>query len=97
MTISDIASLKRKQYEQIHNSSLLSKMVLQNKLDRMWKDEHMCVIRRGNVYWVTQSTFPIRGAKLVMESNLGTPFPKECLREDQIERLERLIYAVNRI
>ena len=97
MTISDIASLKRKQYEQIRNNSLLSKIVLQNKLDRMWKDEHMCVIRRDNIYWVTQSTLPIRGAKLVMESNLGTPFPKECLREDQIERLEQLIYAVNKI
>lgn len=97
MVISDVNTLKRQQYEQIRNNSLLSKIALQNKLDRMWEDDHMCVISRDNIYWVTHSTLPIRGAKLVMESNLGTPFPKECLRDDQIERLERLIYAVNRI
>ena len=97
MLISDVDTLIRQQYEQIRNSSLLSKIALQNKLDRMWEDDHMCVVRRGNIYWVTHSTLPIRGAKLVVESNLGTPFPKACLRDDQIERLEQLIYTVNRI
>ena len=97
MVISDVTTLKHQQYEQIRNNSLLSKIALQNKLDRMWGNDHMCVIRRDNIYWVTHSTIHLRGAKLVMESNLGTPFPKVCLRYDQIERLERLIYAVNRI
>lgn len=97
MIISDVNTLKRQQYEQIRNNSLLSKIALQNKLDRMWEDDHMCVIRRDNLYWVTHSTLPIRGAKLVMESNLGTPFPKECLRDDQIERLDTLTYIVYKI
>lgn len=97
MVISDVNTLKRQQYEQIRNNSLLSKIALQNKLDRMWGNDHMCVIRRDNIYWVTHSTLPIRGAKLVMESNLGTPFPRECLREDQIERLDALTYIVYKI
>lgn len=91
MVISDVASLHRKQSDQIRNNSLLSRTVLQNKLDHMWKDDHMCVIRRDNIYWVTRSTLPLRGAKLVMENNLGEAFPKECLRKDQIERLEKLV------
>lgn len=91
MLISDVNTLKRQQCEQIRNNSLLSKIALQNKLDRMWGNDHMCVIRRDNIYWVTHSTLPIRGAKLVMESNLGTPFPRECLRDDQVERLEELV------
>jgi len=97
MIISDVNTLKHQQYEQIRNNNLLSKIALQNKLDHMWEDDHMCVIRRGNIYWVTHSTLPIHGAKLVMESNLGTPFPKECLREDQIERLDALTYIVYKI
>ena len=91
MLISDVNTLKRQQYEQIYNNSLLPKIALQNKLDRMWENDHMCVIRRDNIHWVTQSALPSRGATLVMESNLGTPLPKECLRDDQIERLEELV------
>ncbi len=91
MLISDMNALKREQYEQIRKNSLLTKIALQEKLDHMWEDDHMCVIRRGNIYWVTHSSLPIRGAKLVVESNLGTPFPKEYLRDDQVERLEQLI------
>ena len=91
MLISDTNALKREQYEQIRKNSLLTKIALQEKLDHMWEDDHMCVIRRDNIYWVTHSSLPIRGAKLVVESNLGTPFPKECLRDDQVERLEQLI------
>lgn len=91
MLISDMDALKSNQYEQIRKNSLLTKIALQEKLDRMWEDDHMCVIRRGNIYWVTHSSLPIRGSKLVVESNLGTPFPKECLRDDQVERLEQLI------
>ena len=91
MLISDVNALKRKQYEQIQNNSLLTKLALQKKLDHMWDDDHMCVVRRSDIYWVTHSTLTIRGAKLVMESNLGTPFPREYLRDDQIERLEKLV------
>ena len=91
MIISDVVSLQRKQSDQIRNNSLLSRTVLQDKLDHMWEDDHMCVIRRDNIYWVTRSTLPLRGAKLVMENNLGEAFPKECLRNDQIERLEKLV------
>ena len=50
MVISDVTTLKHQQYEQIRNNSLLSKIALQNKLDRMWEDNHMCVIRRDNIY-----------------------------------------------
>lgn len=91
MIISDVNTLKRQQYEQIRNSSLLSKIILQDKLDHMWEDDHMCVIYRDGIYWVTHSNLPIRGAKLILETNLGTPFPKESLRKDQIERLEQLV------
>lgn len=37
MLISDVDTLKRQQYEKIRNNSLLSKIDLQNKLDRMWE------------------------------------------------------------
>lgn len=91
MITNDVVSLQRKQSDQIRNNRLLSRTVLQNKLDHMWEDDNMCVIRRDNIYWVTRSTLPLRGAKLVIENNLGEAFPKECLRNDQIERLEKLV------
>lgn len=91
MLISDVNSLICDQYEQVRNSKLLSRTALQDKLDHMWEDDHMCVIYRDGVYWVTHSNLPIRGAKLILETNLGTPFPKESLRKDQIERLEQLV------
>lgn len=91
MLIGDVNSLKKNHDEQVRIARSLSKISIQKNLDSMWEDDHMSVIYRDDVYWVIHSTLPVRGLKIGIETNLGTPFPKECLRQDQIERLDQLV------
>lgn len=91
MLIADANTLKKNHDEQVRIARSLSKISIQKNLDSMWEDDHMSVIYRDGVYWVIHSTLPVRGLKIGIESNLGTPFPKECLRQDQIERLDQEI------
>lgn len=90
MLIADYSSVLKDQMERIRDNNTGLPFVVQKKLDDMWEDDHMVVVLRDDVYWVTH--FNIRHpVKFVLETDLGVPFCKQLLRKDQIAKLDALL------